>query len=467
MPIFIYNSLSRKKEELIPIKPQEIKMYVCGPTVYDEPHIGHARSAYIFDLIKRYLTYKGYKVKFVRNVTDVDDKIINKAKEEYPGEDLNSSFKKVADKYLLAYHEALSSLGIEESGVIEPKASEYIPKMIKFIQGLIDNGAAYAARADVYFDVTKAKNYGKLSGQSLEKMESGVRVAPNENKRNPLDFALWKGAKENEPAWNSQWGKGRPGWHIECSVMSSDILGDEFDIHGGGIDLIFPHHENEIAQSEGAGKKFARYWIHHGLLTINGQKMAKSLGNFITVKGFLDKYKKTDLLKLLFLSMHYSHPVDYTDEKIQEVRHSLERVGILWGKLDMPLGKNPFAKAPKELEDVRSKFIKAMDDDFNTPQALAAIFDLVNIANKNIDHQNFVYYAGLILKELTNIFGLELEKGAGSKDLQAGVNVLINQRNEARKKKDFKRSDEIRKELAAKGIILEDTKDGTSWRRKL
>jgi cysteinyl-tRNA synthetase len=466
MSIHIYNSLSRKKEEFHPLKPKEIKMYACGPTVYDEPHIGHARSAYIFDVIRRYLVFKGYKVKFVRNVTDVDDKIINKAKEEFPGEDLNSSFKKVAEKYLKSYHEALISLGIEVNGIIEPKASEYISKMLVFIQGLIDKGAAYVSGGDVYFDITKAKNYGKLSNQSLEKMESGVRLAPNENKRNALDFALWKSAKENEPSWDSDWGKGRPGWHIECSVMSSDILGNEFDIHGGGIDLIFPHHENEVAQSEAAGEKFAGYWIHHGLLTINGQKMSKSLGNFITVQGFLDKYKNADLLKLLFLSTHYAHPVDYTDEKIQEAKQALERILILWDKLSKSPGKKS-AKIPAELEDIKNKFIKAMDDDFNTPQALAAIFDLVNIANKNIDNPEFSHNAGLTLKELLDIFGLKLEKKIGSKDLQARVTILIDQRNEARKNKDFKRSDEIRKELEGQGIILEDTKDGTSWRRKL
>lgn len=465
--IFIYNSLSRKKEELIPLKPKEIKMYVCGPTVYDEPHIGHARSAYIFDVIRRYLGFKDYQVKFVRNVTDVDDKIINKAREEYPDEDLNSSFKKVSEKYLKSYHEALKSLCIEANGIIEPKASEYIPKMLTFIQGLIDKGAAYVSGGDVYFDITKAKNYGKLSNQAIDNMEAGARIALGEKKKSPLDFALWKTAKEGEPAWESPWGKGRPGWHIECSVMSSDILGDEFDIHGGGIDLIFPHHENEIAQSEGTGKKFARYWIHHGLLTINGQKMAKSLGNFITVKGFLDKYKNADLLKLLFLSTHYSHPVDYTDEKIQEARQSLERIIILRDKLGKSSVKKPSGRVPKELEDVKDKFIKAMDDDFNTPQALAAIFDLVNIANKNIDDKDFLFYAGLTLNELTNIFGIDLEKGTGSKEPQESINLLINQRNVARKNKDFKRSDEIRKELEDKGIILEDTKDGTTWRKKL
>ena len=474
MPIFIYNSLSRKKEEFVSLEPQKINMYVCGPTVYDEPHIGHARSAYIFDVIRRYLAFKGYRVKFVRNVTDVDDKIIDKARKEFPGQDLNRAFKDVAEKYLASYHEALTNLGIgvDQDKISEPKASEYIPKMIKFIQGLINNGAAYAAGADVYFDITKAKNYGKLSNQSLEKMESGVRIALNENKRNPLDFALWKAAKENEPSWESPWGKGRPGWHIECSVMSSDILGSEFDIHGGGIDLIFPHHENEIAQSEGAGNKFARYWIHHGLLTSNGQKMSKSLGNFITVKDFLDKYKNADLLKLLFLSTHYSHPVDYTDEKIQEAKQALDRISILWGKIGGPFNKKFTGKITEELEAVKNKFISAMDDDFNTPQGLASIFELVSITNKNLDNQELVAASRDILLELTGLFGLSVSPSIEAKTLPLradlhGVEVLIQERNEARKKKDFKRSDEIRKELEARGIILEDTKDGTTWRRKL
>ncbi|MDD5129647.1 MAG: cysteine--tRNA ligase [Candidatus Omnitrophica bacterium] len=470
MPIFIYNSLTRKKEEFIPLKPKEVKMYVCGPTVYDQPHIGHARSAYIFDVIRRYLVYRGYQVKFVRNVTDVDDKIINKAQAEFENEDLNEAVRKVSTKYLGLYHEDMKSLGILEPD-IEPKATEYVgsnnPLMQKFIQLLIEKGCAYVSEGDVYFDIKKAKDYGKLSHQALEKMEAGARIALGEKKKDPLDFALWKSAKPGEPAWDSPWGPGRPGWHIECSVMSSDILGDEFDIHGGGLDLIFPHHENEIAQSEGAGKKFARYWMHHGLLTINAQKMSKSLGNFITVKDFLDKYEYADLLKLLFLSTHYSHPVDYTDEKIQEAKQSLERILILQNKLVYPLVKESFGNLPVELGDVKGKFAKAMDDDFNTPRALATIFDLVNIANKNIDDQNFISHSWLILQELTSVFGLDLNKKTGFKDLQASVTVLIDQRNDARKRKDFKRSDEIRQELETKGIILEDTKEGTTWRRKL
>ncbi|MCM8781953.1 MAG: cysteine--tRNA ligase, partial [Candidatus Omnitrophica bacterium] len=320
----IYNSLTRQKEKFVPLKKGCVGMYVCGPTVYDEPHIGHLRSAYIFDVIRRYLVYKGYKVTFVRNVTDVDDKIIVKAKEEYPADDINESVKKVSCKYLEFYHNAMDLFGIMQPDK-EPRATEYIEKMKQFIKELIDRGVAYQTGGDVYFDISKTKDYGKLSNQKLEAMEVGARATCGEGKKDPLDFALWKSAKEGEPCWDSPWGKGRPGWHIECSVMSSDILGDEFDIHGGGIDLIFPHHENEIAQSECAGKRFARYWIHNGLLTINGQKMAKSLGNFVTVKDFISKYHDVDFLKLFFLSAHYSHPIDFSDERIEEAKKNKER----------------------------------------------------------------------------------------------------------------------------------------------
>ncbi len=473
MPIFIYNSLSRKKEEFVPVEPQKVKMYVCGPTVYDEPHIGHARSAYIFDLIRRYLDFRGYRVEFVRNVTDVDDKIINKARDEFPGEELNSSFRKVSEKYLASYHRALESLGIDGSGIKEPRASEYISRMLDFIGGLIAKGAAYVSEGDVYFDIKKAGDYGKLSHQALEKMEAGSRISPGEKKRDPLDFALWKSAKPEEPSWESPWGRGRPGWHIECSVMSSDILGDEFDIHGGGIDLIFPHHENEIAQSEGAGKKFARYWIHHGLLTIDGQKMSKSLGNFITVENCLNKHS-ADALKVLFLSTHYSHPVDYTEQKIADAEKEIQRIEILFHRIEKikksqitgEIGLVDFITAGKE------KFMQEMDDDFNTPGAIAAVFELVNKANKFFDTQgDNVKVANAVksaLVELFSILGINLDNKNELSDEDVDyINLKVRERNESRKNRDFRRSDEIRKELESKGIILEDTKDGTSWRKKI
>ena len=465
MAINIYNSLTRKKDPLELIKPGEVKMYVCGPTVYDEPHIGHARSAYIFDVIRRYLAYKGNKVTFVRNVTDVDNKIIDKARNEFKDEDLNSAVKKVSQKYLDSYHETMSSLGILPPD-FEPKATEYIKEMLDFIQGLIEKGVAYESGGDVYFDIKKAKDYGKLSHQSLEKMESGTRIAPGEKKRDPLDFALWKLVKEGEPFWESNWGRGRPGWHIECSVMSSKLLGDEFDIHGGGLDLIFPHHENEVAQSEGAGKKFARYWIHHGLLTINSQKMSKSLGNFITIRDFMLKYKNADLLKLFFLSAHYSHPIDYTDEKIEEARQALERIAIFFERTKAI--KESKYQSIKEVEELKDKFIAAMDDDFNTPQALACAFELVNLANKNIADRIFALAAKDQLRKFLDILGISLESTIDLAISDKEIEAKIGERIQARINKDFVLSDRIRKELEEKGIILEDAKDNkTAWRRKL
>lgn len=468
----IYNSLTRNKEEFTSLKKNKICMYVCGPTVYDEPHIGHARSAYIFDVIRRYFIYRGYKITFVRNVTDVDDKIIEKAKKELKGQGSGPSVQEkvveVSKKYLNAYHEDMELLDIGKPDK-EPQATEYIPKMVKFIELLIKKDCAYEAGGDVYFDIKKAKNYGKLSNQNLDKMEVGARIAPGENKRDALDFALWKKAKGDEPSWDSPWGRGRPGWHIECSVMSSDILGGEFDIHGGGIDLIFPHHENEIAQSEGAGEKFARYWIHNGLLTINGEKMAKSLGNFISIKDFIAKYKDADYLKLLFLNTHYRHPVDYTDEKIREMKAQKERIEILLDKIGRIKGHNVTMSQghkAEELEDFEKKFEEAMDDDFNMPLALAHLFELISFTHKNIEKPHIVRQARELLLKSINIFGLHLEK-KGAKKLTISVEVLIRERDEARANKDYKKSDQIRKKLLDHGIILEDTKEGTTWRQKI
>jgi len=489
----IYNSLTRKKEDFIPLKEGHVGIYVCGPTVYDEPHIGHARSAYVFDVIRRYFAYKGYSVKFVRNVTDVDDKIIEKAREvtRHPAHgarggagksqvtpptgqeagqaSLVETTNEIAKKYLDMYHEDMGSLGIGSPDK-EPKATEYIPKMVKFIELLIEKGAAYESDGDVYFDIKKAKDYGKLSNQNLDKVEAGSRKLSGEKKKDYLDFALWKKAKSLEPSWPSPWGEGRPGWHIECSAMSSDILGNEFDIHGGGIDLIFPHHENEIAQSEGVGKKFARYWVHNGLLTINGEKMAKSLGNFITIKDFLSHYKDPDYLKLLFLSTHYRHPVDYTAEKIEDMKAQKERFSILLDTIDRKLSafsSQLSAKKEEEIEKIKENFINAMDDDFNMPQGLSSMFELVSITNKNIDNLNFISEAKKLLFELSNVFELDLTTKDDVKNLSARITVLIEKRNKARKSGDFKEADKIRKGLEGEGIILEDTKDGTVWRRKI
>lgn len=455
----IYNTLRREKEDL---KPKgTVKMYVCGPTVYDDPHIGHARSAYVFDVIRRYLEYKKYKVKFVRNVTDVDDKIIDKAKKEFKSEDLNSAVKKVSDRYLKNYHRYMDALGIRRP-TKEPKATEYIKKMKNFVLTLIEEGKAYESDGDVYFDIKKAKDYGKLSNQSLEMLETGARISPGENKKDSLDFALWKKAKEGEPSWDSPWGKGRPGWHIECSVMASDILGDEFDIHGGGIDLIFPHHENEIAQSEGAGKKFARFWIHNGLLTINKEKMAKSLGNFVTIEEVLNKYP-ADVLKILFLQAHYSKPVDFSWERMEEAKSAGERFYILLDKLN----RLKLEKSSKSNIDVfRRRFEDAMDDDFNTAEALAALFDLVTHVNK-LDTGSVC--AKDLLLELGGVLGLFGEATLKPRDVKISekeIKKSIDLRNKARKDKDFKEADKIRKDLDKKGIILEDGKSGTIWRVK-
>ena len=493
----IYNSLTREKEEFVP--HSKIKIYVCGPTVYDEPHIGHVRSAYVFDVVRRYLAYK-YKdigVMFVRNVTDVDDKIIDKARKEFSGEDLNKAVQKVADKYLKIYHRAMDDIGIMRPDK-EPKATEYVAskdglgKIQNFIKKLIDNNAAYVSGGDVYFDIKKAKNYGKLSNQNLEKMEIGARIAPGENKKDPLDFALWKAAKEGEPSWNSPWGQGRPGWHIECSVMSSDILGDEFDIHGGGLDLIFPHHENEIAQSEACGMKFAKIWMHNGLLTIRGEKMSKSLRNFVTVKDALKDLpdnNATDILKVFFLRAHYRKPMDFSDEAIKDAREAVHR-------LLEPLSREPHIENVKDIENKDDKkyiddhkriFENHMDNDFNTPQALATVFGLVRHCNHLFGaekkDQIAIQYTINMIKKLCGVLGLSLNK-INPLDLKWGdlsninsikkilknkhwIKSKVEERNKAREQKNFKKADEIRKELFDKGIILEDAKEGkTEWRPK-
>lgn len=474
MPIYIYNSLTRKKEEFIPLEPPKVNMYTCGVTVYDESHIGHARSLYVFDLIRKYLKYRAFEVRFVRNITDIDDKIINRANE------LETDWKELVKIYIVRYYEDLEALGIAP-GDAEPRASENIPGMIKYIEGLIAKGYAYAAGGDVYFNVRKFSDYGKLSGQSIDAMEIGARIDPSEHKKDPLDFALWKASKENEPSWPSPWGAGRPGWHIECSVMSLEFLHTQtLDIHAGGRDLIFPHHENEIAQAEAlTGKAFARYWIHHGLLTINGQKMAKSLGNFVTIKDFLDKYKDARLLKLFFLSAHYSHPIDYNEEKIEEARSALERILILKEKIERQVTMSPghllsgtpfgrqVTREVKEIADLKEEFLVAMDDDFNTPQGLACVFELVNLTNKNIDDPDFCLNAKAALSEMLDIFGIPLETELASQISEEEIRAKIQARDEARKNKDYALSDKIRKELLAKGVVLEDTPEGTVWRRKL
>ena len=465
MAIQIYNSLTKKKEEFVPINGKIVNMYTCGVTVYDLCHIGHARSLYVFDVIRRYLKYRGYDIHFVRNITDVDDKIINKAIET------NRSANDVSEEQIRLYYHDMKALGVSP-GDVEPKATDNIPEMITHIQGLIANGSAYAMDGDVYFDVRSFKGYGKLSGQSIDQMLEGVRIEKGSKKKDQLDFALWKSSKPGEPAWDSPWGPGRPGWHIECSCMSMKHLHTQtLDIHAGGRDLIFPHHENEVAQSEAlTGKTFAKYWIHHGLLTIKGQKMSKSLGNFITIKDALSKYA-VDEIKLFFLFSHYTSAVDFTEEKILEARKALAKFDVLFYRASQLIdGKDLEGVQAGFITKYKHEFIAAMDDDFNTPKALAALFNLINDTNTYIDsnvkdseYLGVIYHAVDILECFgRNIFGLfQHEK---TQELTADLKALIDERVAVRKAKDFKRSDELRDLLKTKGIAVEDTKAGQTWR---
>ena len=468
----IYNTLTRTKQELKPVKKGRVNIYVCGPTVYDEPHIGHARSAYVFEVVRRCLVYRGYKVKLVKNITDIDDKIIGKAR-LLEGIPLDQATKDVAERFLNRYHEDMAAFGIEKPD-IEPKATAHIKDMIKLIELLIEKGYAYEAGGDVYYKVRKFGNYGKLSNQSLDKMEIGARISPGEKKEDPLDFALWKMTKENEPSWDSPWGKGRPGWHIECTAMSTRFLGENFDIHGGGLDLIFPHHENEIAQAQAfRNPNFANLWMHNGLLTINGEKMSKSLNNFISVKDALKKCSP-EVLKLFFLTSHYRSPVDFNEEKLAEAKRSYERFSILFNRLDREkIGRA--ARGPRGVkgpEGAHNRFIEALDDDFNTPKATGEMYELVNLANRLLDagHPDEATRRSLedirfYIEEWGGVFGLFEAGEEVEAELVRYVGDQIKQRDAARGDKDFKAADRIRKELLEKGIILEDSKDGTHWRK--
>jgi len=480
MPLFIYNTLTRKTEEFHPIKAGEARIYVCGVTVYDECHLGHARSAFIFDFIRRYLKYRGYNVKFVKNITDVDDKIINKAREETAdtgsalyGLDLNDAVREVAARYTKSFCEDMDAFGIERPDV-EPKATEHIKDMIKTITVLIEKGYAYTSGGDVYFDVRKFGKYGRLSNQDLDQMLEGARAEAGEKKKDPLDFALWKAAKENEPKWDSPWGPGRPGWHIECSVMSAGYLGDNFDIHGGGRDLIFPHHENEIAQSECAtGKPFANYWIHNGLLTINGEKMAKSLGNYVSIKDALSRYSP-DILKLFFLGVHYSHPVDFSREKMEATKSAYERFTTLFSKINREIGSVDAITGGADTSNVdifklKQQFEEAMDDNFNTPSAIGALFEMVSLTNKILEkkpqgYQFMLKYSLDTIKELGGVLGLSFKDDLAAVS-DSEIKQLIEKREELRKQRKFKEADKIREELKKKGIIIEDGKGATYLRR--
>ena len=489
MTIRIHNTLSGKKEEFVPLQEKKVGMYVCGVTVYDLCHIGHARAAIVFDTIYRYFRYRGYGVTFVRNFTDIDDKIIRRANEE------EVDCKTIAEKYIGEFNIDMGRLGLEKPSV-EPKATEHIPEMITLISTLMQKGWAYQGGGDIFFSVEKFKDYGKLSKRNLEEMQAGARVEIDGKKENPLDFALWKASKPGEPFWESPWGKGRPGWHIECSVMSQKYLGETFDIHGGGRDLIFPHHENEIAQSEGAtGKTFVRYWIHNGFVNINKEKMSKSLGNILTIKEILKDWHP-EVLRLFFLSHHYRSPVDYSEDSFIEVKSGLDRfystlnaIQEEWKKplskekLDSPVIEN----CRKNIESFQARFEEAMDDDFNTAEALGYFYDLQRNLNSLLDISKgrpTEEVASLLKKGLghfTNIgwvFGLfredpevyiaeQRKEGLKKLDLtEEEILRSIEARNLARKEKNWKRGDEIRNDLLSKGIILEDTPLGTNWKLK-
>lgn len=466
----IHNSLTKTKDLFNPQEEGMVKMYVCGVTVYDDCHIGHARSLYVFEVIRRYLKYRGYKVQFIRNITDIDDKIINRAKE------LGVNWQDLVSQYIDSYYQDLGALGISKADK-EPRATENVGDMIKYIEKLIDRGCAYTTDSGVYFSVRKFKDYGKLSGQSIDKMKEGVRISKDEAKEDSLDFALWKKAKEGEPSWESPWGPGRPGWHIECSVMSQKYLKtDTLDIHGGGRDLIFPHHENECAQAEAlTDKVFANYWIHHGLLTINNQKMAKSLGNFVTIQDAVEKYS-ADILKIFYLQAHYSSSVDFSDRKMEEAGKAYERIVILKDKLEKNYQTIHLDKKVQGgtgfIAPFKEQFIEAMDDDFNMPKALAVLFDLVNACNKTIDSEvEFKEvkskYALETIKEIADVLCLDFFKEEPNEISKQDIEKLIKIRSDYKRQKNYQDADDIREKLEERGIILEDTKDGTTWRSKL
>ena len=460
----LYNTLTRKKEDFQTLGPNLVKMYVCGVTVYNDAHVGHAMSAIVFDIIRRYLEYRGYKVKHVMNYTDVDDKIINRAKQ------LGEDPLKLSQRYIEDYARDLQNLNVLPA-TSNPQVSQTMPLIIEFIQGLVQKEAAYAApNGDVYFSVISDDDYGKLSGRKLDDMQAGARIEIEEAKDHPMDFALWKAAKPGEISWDSPWGKGRPGWHIECSAMNLAELGEQIDIHGGGNDLIFPHHENEIAQTESyTGKPFSRYWIHNGMLQRGGEKMSKSLGNMVTIKDFLS-VRDADVMRMLVLSSNYRAPLVFSDETQDAAEKSLERLKVAL-RLASPSATGLSAEAASALasqaESTKQSFIDAMDDDFNTPLALAALYELVkaiNTARDNGATDEQLKSAQSTLRELTSVFGLRLAEKTGSSEMEAQVNALIAERNEARKQKQWARSDQIRYQLKEMGVTIEDSKDGTKWR---
>ena len=463
----IFNTLSRNKEELIPLTPGEFKIYACGPTVYNFIHIGNARPLCVFDVMRRYLEYRGNKVNFVQNFTDIDDKIIRRANEE------GVTFKDISEKYIEEFWVDAKGMNIREA-TVHPKATENIDEIIDIVSTLIEKGYAYEANGDVYFSTKKFSEYGKLSHQPLEDLEAGARINVGEVKREPMDFALWKSAKPGEPYWESPWGHGRPGWHIECSAMVRNYLGETIDIHCGGQDLIFPHHENEIAQSECCnGSPFAKYWMHNGFITVDKVKMSKSLGNFFTVRDVANQYGY-EPIRYLMISCQYRSPINYSFDAIEQCKASLERLYTCRNNMDFALKNAVDAAGEKDAEIIASidakkdKFIEAMEDDLNTGEALGAIFELVKEINLNVNDgvqsKALVEYAIKVFDELMEVLGLLYNRNA-EKSLDDEIEALIQARNDARKAKNWAEADRIRDELKAQGIVLEDTPQGVKWHR--
>ncbi len=463
----VYNTLTRKKEELVPITPGEIKMYACGPTVYNYIHIGNARPLCIFDILRRYLEYRGYNVKFVQNFTDIDDKIIRRANEEHV------DFSEISERYIKEFWTDADGLNVRHA-TINPKATENIDAIIQIISTLIEKGYAYEAQGDVYFSTEKFKDYGKLSHQPLEDLEAGARIMVGEVKREPMDFAVWKAAKPGEPAWDSPWGKGRPGWHIECSAMNWRYLGDTIDIHCGGQDLIFPHHENEIAQSECfTGKPFAHYWMHNGYINVDNVKMSKSLGNFFTVRDVAEKYGY-EPIRYLLISAQYRSPINYSTDIIEQCISALNRLYTCRDSLDFELKNAADAEHDGDkaiidgFDKYREQFISSMDDDLNTADAIASIFELVRDINTNVvgkaPSKALVEGAIAMFDELTGVLGLVYNRK--TETLDSDVEALIEARTNARKEKNWAEADRIRDQLKEMGIVLEDTAQGVKWHRE-
>lgn len=463
MTLQIYNTLSRKKETFESLEPGRVRMYVCGPTVYAQAHLGHAMSALVFDIVRRYLIYSGYDVNFVMNFTDVDDKIIAKANA------LGRDPHELAQGYIDAYQRNLASLNVMPA-TCNPRATEDMPQILAMITALIERGAAYEAGGDVYFRVETDDDYGKLSGRRLEDMNAGARIDVDERKQHPMDFALWKAAKAGEPAWQSPWGEGRPGWHIECSAMNMAHLGEQIDIHGGGNDLIFPHHENEIAQTESlTGKPFARFWMHNGMMGLKDEKMSKSLGNMITIDQFLEQHPG-DVMRLWVLNGSYRSPLTYSDAVIEQTTQGYKRL-LSARKVALPgaTGLSPAGvdELNEATEKARQSFVEAMDDDFNSSQALAAIFELVraiNQARANGANDGQLSAAQAIFSELTAVLGLQLEEDEREgNSAEPFIELLITLRRDLRAEKNWALSDKVRNGLKDLGVLLEDSKDGTNW----